>query len=86
MDTIKQLKEEAQQLHKRLETLEQAIENVGNCKREPKPGEIWETEGGIEFLVCEHGLLINLSDFDSIALAQTAIDSSTYRCMFDEYM
>ena len=49
MDTIPQLKEEAQQLRKRLEILEQAVENVGNCKRLPEPGEIWETEGGIEF-------------------------------------
>ena len=86
MDTITQLKEEAQQLRKRLDILEQAIENVGNCKRVPKPGEIWETEGGIEFLVCDHELLVNLSDFRAISLAPTAIESSTYRCMFDEYM
>ena len=51
MDTIPQLKEEAQQLRKRLEILEQAVENVGNCKRLPEPGEIWERDTGIEVLI-----------------------------------
>ena len=50
MDTIPQLKEEAQQLRKRLEILEQAVENVGNCKRIPEPGEIWERGDGSEWL------------------------------------
>ena len=50
MDTIPQLKEEAQQLRKRLEILEQAVENVGNCKRLPEPGEIWEHSHRGEYL------------------------------------
>lgn len=95
MDTIQALKQELEKIRsnvrdtingieEQINLLARAIEARGEVKREPKPGEIWETEEGIEFLVCEYDLLINLSDFRPVALHLTALASSTYRRMFNE--